>query len=77
MEVELSGEKFIESKRVFVLYFYFKKEKKQFIWLHQVPDAARGILSCSTQGSSAGEESASVQETRLPFLGWEDALEKG
>ena len=77
MEVELSGEKFIESKRVFVLYFYFKKEKKQFIWLHQVPDAAHGILSCSTQGSSASEESASVQETRLPFLGWEDALEKG
>ena len=69
--------KSLESKRVFVLYFYFKKEKKQFIWLHQVPDAARGILSCSTQDSSAGEESACNAGDPLPFLGWEDALEKG
>ena len=60
----------LESKRVFVLYFYLKKEK-QFIWLHQVLDAARRILSCSTQDTSAGKESAcnAGDPTSIPGLG--------
>ena len=64
-------EKNLGSKRVFVLYFCFKKEKKQFIGLHQVLDAARGILSCSIQDSSAGKESAcnAGDPTSIPGLG--------
>ena len=60
----------LESKRVFVLYFYLKKEK-QFIWLHQVLDAAHRILSCSTQDTPAGKESAcnAGDPTSIPGLG--------
>ena len=60
----------LESKRVFVLYFYLKKEK-QFIWLHQVLDAAHRILSCSTQDTSAGKESVcnAGDPTSIPGLG--------